>query len=905
MPKLILKSPYIKSGDKQNADGYVRYIATREGVEKISESRRNLPATKKQRELIAQMTNAIPDLLDLFEYEDYIASPTREHASELITIAMELSPELIQHSEIYVKYIATRPGSVSHGVHGLFSDEKNPSLEEFQKQVLEHEGNVWTHIFSLRREDAERLGFDKAEAWRDLLLTHRNTIANAMKIPPKDFRWCAAYHDAGHHPHVHMVAYSESPKDGYLTRKGIQEIKSAIAREIFRQDLVAIYERKTESRGNVTEQAGETLDNLITKLQSGTHENPAVERLLSELATELSNTSGKKNYGYLKPPLKQLVDRIVDELARAPVVAACYEKWWELQCEILNTYIDTMPGLLPLSKQKGFRSIKNMVIQEAMGLVGISSGVDTILEEDDLEIEWDGVSDISEDLQPVSNDIFYNEKQAFHIAWSEDYLLAKQFLYGSDDEEQDFNRALVLFEKEAQSGNALAMHDLARMIGDGLGCESDPVQAWKWYGNALKAFLALEGTKESAYLEYRIGKMAATGLGTEQSYEEAAKWFQKASDKDHKYALYSLAGLFHRGQGVAQDIQRAFELYERSALKEFPYAHYELAKMLQKGEGIQKDADHAKEHFRKAFLGFCDLERQGRDDKLQYRLGWMLLTGTGTEKNESEAREYFVKAAKLGNPHAQFQLARIYLSDKDAEPYQIMDAVRWLGQAAMDGNPAAQYQMAKLYRDGMHVEKDISKAIKLFQSAADQNNDYSAYALGKLYLDGEELPMDMGKALHWLTNAGEQNNQYAQYRLGKLFLEGEAVSKNVDVSLRWLTASAEQDNQFAQYILGKLYLIGKDLPTDKEAARAYFAAAATKGNIYAQYFLDHMDELPNPSLALAFTRFMHHLGNIFREKSALSAAPGGQQTDRKLKQKLQAKKAAQGHARDDHEQSYY
>lgn len=898
MSRLILKSPYMK-----NAGGYVRYIATREGVEKISDSRRNLPATKKQWTLIKQMVINFPDIKELFEYKDYVATPNRENASDLITMALEVNLEVCCNSEAYVEYIATRPGVQKQGEHGLFSDEKNPSLAMIQQDVSEHKGNVWTHIFSLRREDAERLGFDKAEAWRDLLLTHRDTISHAMKIPQDEFRWCAAYHDAGHHPHVHMVAYSSNPKGGYLTKKGIQEIKSAVARDIFRQDFTALYEQKTGYRREVEEQTRETMDKLIQKMQSDVHENQAVESLLMELSEQLKDVGGKKVYGYLKAPLKKMVDQIVDALARSPLVADCYEKWWELQCEILRSYKDDLPELLPLSRQKEFQPIKNMVVKEALGLGDVSDMLDYEREaDDDPQTELNDALEVADDnIELLDNARRSDDPSDLQIAWSEAYLLARQHLFGGDEVEQDFSKARELFIKEAKDGNVLAIYDLARMAMDGLGCEPDKELGKLWYEKSLDGFLILEEEKESAYLEYRIGKMNAAGLGAEQDYGKAALWFRKACTKNHKYALYSLAGLYHRGQGVTQNLQDAFRLYERSALKDFPYAHYELARMLQKGEGTQRDSIRAEVHMEKAFEGFCSLEEKSRDDKLQHRLGWMLLTGTGTEKNEALAREYFEKAARLGNPHAQYQLAKLYLSDQEADPYQIQDAIRWLEQSAGDGNTAAQYTLAKVYRDGLHVEKDIQKAIALFQKAAEQEHEYAAYALGKLFLDGVEPPRDIEKALYWLTYAVDQNNPHAQYRLGKLYLEVDGIPKNVEAAIRWLTASAEQGNQFAQYTLGKLYLLGKEVPKDKDKAIYYFEAAAARGNEYAQYFLDHMESLRNPSLALATTRLIHHLGNIFRDKSVPPVESGGQHTDRKLRQKLMEKKTAQGHARGDHE----
>ena len=78
--------------------------------------------------------------------------------------------------------------------------------------MAESQSNIWTHIISLHREDAARLGYDSAEDWMNLLRSKRNMIAKQMRIKPENFRWYAAFHDAGHHPHVHMMAYSIAPK---------------------------------------------------------------------------------------------------------------------------------------------------------------------------------------------------------------------------------------------------------------------------------------------------------------------------------------------------------------------------------------------------------------------------------------------------------------------------------------------------------------------------------------------------------------------------------------------------------------------------------------------------------------------------------------------------------------------
>ena len=739
-------------------------------------------------------------------------------------------------------------------------------------------------------------------------------------------------------------------------------MRSSLAREIFHQDLLQIYSEQTTQRSALTEQSRNSLRELLEQMRTGTCENPVIEDLMSRLAEKLKHTTGKKQYGYLQVPLKELVNQILDELAKDERVAAAYAKWCELRNEVLHTYKDKLPEPLPLSQQKEFKQMKNMVIAEAVDL-----GNNHLTFEGDenaeptYEEETAVLDDEPEQLLAESGAVFqeavegqdYNfsdtqgcasssdsdgiEPGKPHIAWSDRYKEARTFLYGSDDKEPDFEQALRLFLEEAEDGNALAMHDLGRLYADGLGMEIDTDTALYWYEKALFAFMDIEAEKENRYTEYRIGKMHAAGLGTAQDYEEAAGWFDTAVSKNHKYAQYSLADLYYRGQGVEQDYQTAFELYRRSARQNVPYAHYELAKMYRDGIGTARNTEEAELHFEEAFFGFQRLEEQSHDDKLQYRLGQMLYTGTGTEKDVEAAIIYFEKAARLGNVHAEYMLGKIYM-DADSGHENVEQAILWLTKAADNGNDLAQYALGKLFRDGNHIEKNIEKATLIFTLSAEQNNHYAAYALGKLFLVGTEIPKNMDSALKWLmlsvdlgnqfaqytlaklyltgedvprdvskaielfTKAAEQNNSFAAYQLGKLYLQGEDVPKNVEAAMKWLSSSAEQGNQYAQYALGKLYLMGKDIPRDRETAVRWLTLSAEQGNIYAQFFLDHLDSFRDPSLFLSATKLLHHMSRIFREEEQRFPRGPGMQTESKLRRKIREKKIAQGHAPDDHEQ---
>lgn len=957
MPQIIFTSHYMRDAPPEHLMNYVEYVGTREGVEKLDESKALLPSTVKQQQLIEKILRDIPESKQMLEHADYRLHPTIGNASEFITQALEQNLDLLGKRQNYVDYLANRPRVERVGEHGLFTDAGTPVvLSQVQQDVVEHKGPVWTHVVSLRREDAARLGYDSGKEWMALLRSKRAMFSKHMKIDSENLRWYAAYHNESHHPHVHIMVYSAKDNDGFLTKESIEAMRSELAHDIFRQDFAHIYEQQNQARADLKQSAADLMEELLRQIGTGVCENKEMEEKILRLAGRLQNTGGKKVYGYLKADVKALVDQIVDALAGDTRVARLYAAWGDWQNEILKTYTGKLQQLPPLSRQPQFKSIKNMVIAEAMKIGGHQFTF-----EDDGEPDADGTDTVPEPLaeldeslpepdappigwaEPLSVSDGVSEpdapkKSVLRAEWSKEYKLARQYLYGSNKIKQDFAKAYRLFLSEAESGNALAMHDLGRMCADGLGMEINAVASQKWFAKALAAFCSAEATakeKRRAYLQYRIGKMYAAGLGTEQDYSLATEWFSRAVSADHKYAEYSLAGLYYRGQGVAQSYETAYDLYRRSAEQTNPYASYELGKMCRDGIGTEKDTRKAGAHFEDAFTGFYQLEQDSHDDKLQYRLGQMLHTGTGTDRDDAAAMAYFEKSAKLGNVNAQYALGKLRLETGAGDPAQ---AVAWIAKAADSGNAAAQYSLGKLFRDGEHVEKNTGKAVDLFTASAEQKNEYAAYALGRLYIAGEDIPKDTEAAVRWLSfsadlnnpyaqytlgklyltgeqlpkdickavelllKSAEQKNQFAQYQLGKIYLTDEEVPKDVEAAIRWLSASAEQRNQFAQYALGKLYLCGHDVPRDKEKAIPLLEASAAQGNIYAQFLLEHLDSFREPSVLLAATRLLHRIGNAFREDYKRATGGGPFQIDRKRRRQLREKQIAQGHARDDHEQ---
>jgi len=560
MPRLIFKCPYIK-GSAQNAsqrEKYVRYISTREGVEPVQPKAADAPATPKQKKLLSNLLRDFPDSKGMFEYEDYHASPTGSHASELISRIIEEHLHRIFGGEKYLDYIAGRPRAEKLGTHGLFTSGTDPLvLSQVAQEVSHHTGNLWLPILSLRREDAARLGYDSAERWRELLTGFAPEMAKAMKIPYKDFRWYAAFHNEGHHPHVHMVCYSADGKSGFLTMEGISQIRSLLAGEIFRQELTAVYQEQTRRRNELGAAARDTLEELISQIQIGTLEDEQLSRMLEQLSEKLFHTTGKKQYGYLKPPLKKLVDELVDELARMPQVEKAYALWYELREEVLRTHRDTLPERIPLSRQKEFKQIKNIVIREAVRLAELSSPFCDEKPEDELED-----APVPEGAQAAQ------------------YRKTKGILFSQAPPEEK-QAALAELEQLYDKGFWAAAHLLGKVYRDGACVQKDQGAAEWWLCKA-----AMSGSDAS---EYALGRL----LEQQWRFTEAAAWYQKAAEQDNQYAQYRLAKLLLDGEEIPKDTEKALRLLTAAAEQGNQFAQYTLGKLYLLGKEIPQDREAA------------------------------------------------------------------------------------------------------------------------------------------------------------------------------------------------------------------------------------------------------------------------------------------------------------------------
>ena len=366
MARLIVKWRYIKPGAPKQGEHYVDYIATREGVEIEGEKWKDELATKEQEKLVNRLIADFPDCKDSFEYQDYLSAKTKYTATTFIDKAIEENVDRIGKKENYIGYIAMRPRVEKSGAHGLFSYLDEPiKLSKVAKEVGNHDGIVWTTIISLRREDAEKLGYNNLPAWKTLLRAKSQDLANAMGIPVTEMKWYAAFHNESGHPHVHLVSYSIG-KEPYMTRQGLEKLKAAYAHEIFKNDLYEIYEKQTEYRDELRAESKEKIAEIIRGINCKKYENETLELMLKTLAEKLQKHKGKKVYGYLPEEIKNLVNGVIDELMRDGDLQKLYELWYEQRENVLKTYRDKMPERLPLSANEEFKSVRNAVIAEAL-----------------------------------------------------------------------------------------------------------------------------------------------------------------------------------------------------------------------------------------------------------------------------------------------------------------------------------------------------------------------------------------------------------------------------------------------------------------------------------------------------------------------------------------------------------
>ena len=946
LSQIIVTSRYLKSGTQKSKNkrrNYTKYIATRETVEVRDQNimDRNDNATKNQEQLLNDLLLDFPEAKRYLEYEDYTANPTVENASELISTIIERNADVIGNRQNFVGYMAMRPGVQKRGSHGLFNEKDEPIiLDRVANEIANHKGNVWSHVISLRREDAIRLGYDNSEAWRQLVMRHISDIAKNQKISLCNLKWYAAFHDTTHHPHIHLLVYSENTKEGFLTNEGINKIRSAFANDIFHDDLQSIYQEQTLSRDELKAVSKTEFESVVRKIQQGDFENPQLENFIRKLYSQLQNVKGKKVYGYLPQEVKETVNSIFSELAKDDNIRQLYEKWCSLECLKYKSYTQKEKELPPLVDNKVFQPVRNMIIRTVLDMnypvidVEIEEPepteqfanddfyVDILLKFDESEQSENDKVTFSDNDEPTAEDFIwsnenevtvdiedYEPQSKYYLKWSTAYKEACKIIYNKQSKLEDFKKAEQLLLSESKSGNVLAIHDLGKLYStDKLGAK-DEEKSFAFYQEALQGFMEIEPDSDymfpyepkfkeqvmkpadmRSYVWYRIGKMHCYGLGTEQDYEKAFQWFLKSAQEGNKFAQYSLANLYYYGNGVEKDLSQAFLWYQKSASQGQPYASYAAAQMYSKGEYVAENKETAQRYYKAALSGFLELESKDQaDDNLFYKIGVMYKNGLGTEADISKAIDYFKRSAEMNNKNGLYEYGKALIQGNHIEA-DLEKGLECVEKAMKLKNSNAKRFFALEYISGEHFSQDIEKGLFMLTECADKGDSFACFQLGQFYLKGEIVTQDLERAEKYLLLA--EDNEFTQYAFGKLYLQEEKydIQKAVD----YFEKSADK-NMWSSYQLGRLYLFGADeLEKDKEKAVEWLTKSANDGNEYAQNMLDNIDDFENMLLRNTVMGLFVNLSRCIEDNYSQKQCSLKIQTDRKLRKMIQKRKSGIG-----------
>ena len=528
-----------------------------------------------------------------------------------------------------------------------------------------------------------------------------------------------------------------------MTTKGIDQIRSAFANDIFHDDLQSIYQEQTLSRNELKTVSKTEFENIVRKIQQGGFDNSQLENFIYKLHSQLQKVKGKNVYGYLPPEVKETVNNIFLKLAKDENIQQLYEKWCDLERLKCKTYTQKEKELPALTDNKVFQPVRNMIIRTVLDMN--NPIVDVLVEEPELteRFENDDSDSLTAEIFPqfdeaeqfagdkvifsdnddptaedfiwsyeniVTVDVDDTPKSKYYLKWSNSYKETCKLIYNKKSKLEDFQKAEQLLLTESKSGNVLAIHYLGKLHStDKLGAK-DEKKSLRNYSEALKGFLEVEPSskKLKPYVQYRIGKMYCYGSGTEQNYQKAFEWFERSAKQKNKFAQFSLANLYYYGSGVEKDLSQAFFWYRKSSAQGQPYASYAVAQMYSKGEYVTENEDTAQRYYKAALSGFLNLERKEQaDDNLFYKIGMMYKNGLGTDTDISKAIDYFQRSAD--NMWSSYQLGKLYLFGADGLEKDKGKAIRWLTKSADDGN-----EYAKKLLDNMERFEDVLLANTIF-----------------------------------------------------------------------------------------------------------------------------------------------------------------------------------------------
>lgn len=856
-------------------ENLVEYVGTRETVDyNLKDVSNTAPATEKQKETIDRLLRAAKkdyEKYECLEYNDYKENPTLKNASELIS---RLSEDIyldgsFDEAANLVEYAAKRPGAYRIGEHGLFSSYDNVDLQQAMAEISSHKGNVWTHILSLRREDAANLGYESQKPWRDLVKSNIDLIAKEHGIKSQNLRWYAAMHNTTHHPHIHLFVFSSDPKEGFLSEKknrSITKLRSKFASEIFKEERHEIYIRKDTYQTELIEKSRNILDELL-KNPNSFFENQQLMEIANKMITlsERLPQTGRRKYGFLKAEEKNLVNDIQIKLIENNTkLNELYQNWCNEKYQ-LDKYYTTKVETIPIDKNDNFKVIKNEIIKHAYNIKEI---LDAKLSAN--------ASSTPQHLSDEYSNGFYQSKNDFEIldttavpTYNE---MPKSVYYDSDNKTTITGKFEKLYQQSVNldTRTGESCRKLADCYNYGNGTEKNPAEAQMWYG------ISADNYKDSI-AAYRLGQMYLYGADGIETDVELGNYYCKTAfclfrdeiknseffynlenedtsylpyfsdvGKEDAYKEYLIGRMYLNGEGVEQNYFSSFKAFELAAKNGYAHANYYIGNQYYYGLGFEQDFEKALHYYSKA-------SSQG-DSYATYKIGKMYLNGEGTETNLKQAEHFFNKATN-NVVLANYDLAKLYEENPTVFPDVSKEYIYSLYSVALKGlieqetedihDSFTEIRIANMYLNGKGTEVNIPEAVKWFEKAAKLENPNASYQLGCIYSSDKSGVKDLEKsyknyalALKGYEKAETENsNATAEYRIGMMYLNGLGVDKDIKKALSWLNKATLNGNDSAAYKLAVLYDEGVEITQDTEKARVYYTLSAELGNPYAEFKL--------------------------------------------------------------------
>ncbi|MGX8700919.1 MobP3 family relaxase [Caproiciproducens sp.] len=931
--RIVLNSRYFhiaRAGEKADgkhtmtrdaAMGLANYVGTRESVElnvnqtsingeeitalnldplKLSAEVAARPATGKQMKTIADLLWEIPEAKKGLEYQDFKANPTIGNASELISYAAEMGLGFavdLGKAKNLIEYVGKRPGVDRVGEHGLFSSEQNVDIRKAQEEIASCKGNIWTHVISLRREDADALGYDHQKPWRDLVLQKVDVIAKASNIPVSDLHWYAGMHNTTHHPHIHLFIFTDDPKVGHLNVSGINEMKAAFSEVIFADERRHIYEHKTEIRDSLKQK----IDDILSDIRNGSSDQlnrkqiDSLSEKLLHLGDQLKDRPGKTQYGWIKDnDIRREVKDIMSGLAEAPAIRQLYGLYCEDHKDLQRMYRNDPKDIGPIIENREFNSIKNKIIRAAIAFSKNAPELDgtliTITAPNDLQV----AGEKPQSSMAGAEDSFSDEASLFLSAPDErfDWMPPR-------DEENPFepdsasavsvsdagndrdwerrkpskNKVVGSFEEcfgKAMNGDVKAKYELAKKYFYGNGVERDYEQAQMWYGLATAA--------GHSFAKYELGKMYLYGIGIEKNQELGteycldAYWDFRGSieksygfdvgrsvddgtaeqagfsgRKDTAFLMYTLGRMEYAGEGLPRDYGKAYQWFRLSADGGHINSNYRLGKMFYAGEGVQQDYAVAESYYKEA--------ANGKDKYAYYALGKMFDTGIGAEQNYKVAAEWYTKASMEDVSYADYRLAQMYSSGQGVEKDDELAGAlyqkalnEFIEQGRQQPDADTEFRVANMYLKGLGMESNPEEGLKWLELCCEKKNAWAQYQLAGMYQNGDGVPQDEIKAQKLyneaLTGFLEQEKEtpaaYVEYEIASMYKHGNGTEQDNDVAFQWYVDAAEKGHPHAAYCTARACYEGAGTEQSYPDAVKWYQKAAKGGDAYAMYALGKM-----------------------------------------------------------------